>query len=117
MDGNRFTEKVQEALGAAQRLATRSGQQQFDVEHLLLTLLEQEPGLAVSILRKANVDTGALKRRLEQEIARLPRVSGPAGEPEQVYVSPRPTGCSPTPSRRRSNSRTITFPSSTCCSR
>jgi ATP-dependent Clp protease ATP-binding subunit ClpB len=89
MDGNRFTEKVQEALGAAQRLATRSGQQQVDVEHLLTALLDQEPGLAVSLLRKADVDVPALKRRLEQELARLPRVSGPSGEPEQVYVSPR----------------------------
>jgi ATP-dependent Clp protease ATP-binding subunit ClpB len=89
MDGNRFTDKVQEALGAAQRRATRSGQQQVDVEHLLLTLLEQEPGLAVSLLRKAGVDTDTLKRRLEQDLSRLPRVTGPSGEPEQVYVSPR----------------------------
>ena len=35
MDINRFTEKVQQALHGAQRLATRFGHQQVDVEHLL----------------------------------------------------------------------------------
>src|SRR2546430_2523282 len=89
MDSNRFTEKTQEALQAAQRRAQRAGQQQVDVEHLLAALLEQEPGLAVSILRKAEVHVEALQQRVEQELSRLPRVSTPSGEPEQVYVSPR----------------------------
>ena len=53
MDINRFTEKAQEALAAAQQRATRAGNQQVDVEHLLATLLDQEPGLAGAILRKA----------------------------------------------------------------
>ena len=34
MDFNKFTEKSQEAVGQAQALATRHGQQQVDVEHL-----------------------------------------------------------------------------------
>jgi ATP-dependent Clp protease ATP-binding subunit ClpB len=90
MDINRFTEKAQEALMSAQRLAQRGGQTQVEVEHLLLALLEQEPGLANSILRKAEVNVEGLKRRVEQEIGRLPRVSGPSGAgPEQVYVSAR----------------------------
>jgi len=87
MDINRFTEKAQEALAAAQRRAQRGGQQQVDVEHLLLALLEQEPGLAPSILRKANVDLDGLRRRAEQEVERLPRVS--SGGEENVYVSGR----------------------------
>jgi ATP-dependent Clp protease ATP-binding subunit ClpB len=86
MDINRFTEKAQEALQAANQRALRMGHQQMDVEHLLLTLLEQEPGLAVSILRKCDVNTEALKSRIERELEKLPRVSG-AGD--QVYVSGR----------------------------
>ena len=46
MDLNRFTEKLQEAVRAAQSLAVRYGHQQIDVEHLLAALLEQEAGLA-----------------------------------------------------------------------
>ena len=56
MDLNRFTEKVQEALASAQQRAASGGQQNIDVIHLLVSLLEQEPGLAVSVLRKAGVD-------------------------------------------------------------
>jgi ATP-dependent Clp protease ATP-binding subunit ClpB len=93
MDINRFTEKAQEALMNAQRLAQRGGQTQVEVEHLLLALLEQEPGLANSILRKGEINVDGpqgLKRRVEQEIARLPRVSGPSGAgPDQVGVSAR----------------------------
>ena len=46
MDFNRFTEKLQEAVRAAQGKAVRYGHQQIDVEHLLAGLLEQEGGLA-----------------------------------------------------------------------
>ena len=52
MDFNRFTEKLQEAFGAAQSLAAKRGNQQIDVEHLLIALLEQEGGLAQSILSR-----------------------------------------------------------------
>ena len=38
-------------------LRRRRGQQQIDVEHLLLALLEQEGGLAQSILAKADVNS------------------------------------------------------------
>lgn len=89
MDINRFTEKAQEALAAAQRQATRLSHQQVDVEHLLLALVEQEQGLAAPILRKADVDLERLKRRIEQELERLPRVSGPSGGPGQVHVTGR----------------------------
>jgi ATP-dependent Clp protease ATP-binding subunit ClpB len=80
MDINRFTEKAQQALQDGQRLAARGGQQYIEVEHLLAALLDQEPGLAASILRKANVNLDALKARVRQELERLPRISGGAGE-------------------------------------
>jgi ATP-dependent Clp protease ATP-binding subunit ClpB len=88
MDINRFTEKAQEALSAAQARATRNGQQNVDVEHVLLALLEQEGGLAPAILRKANVPVDRLRARVETEVDRLPRVSG-SGDSGQVYVSGR----------------------------
>jgi ATP-dependent Clp protease ATP-binding subunit ClpB len=89
MDINRFTEKAQEALAAAQRLATRLSHQQVDVEHLLMALLDQEQGLAPAILTKADVSVEALKVRLHRELERLPRVTGASGSNEQVYVSGR----------------------------
>src|SRR5215475_12315036 len=89
MDLNRLTEKAQEALGAAQSLAARHNHQQVDVEHLLAAMLDQERGLASSILNKAEVSVDGLKERLERELQRLPAVSGPSGGPEQIYVTGR----------------------------
>jgi ATP-dependent Clp protease ATP-binding subunit ClpB len=89
MDPNRFTEKVREALTASQSKAIRYGHQQVDVEHLLSALLEQENGLALSILAKADVPLANLAREIDRELDRLPKVSGPAGAPEQIYVTGR----------------------------
>ncbi|HEX6896956.1 MAG TPA: Clp protease N-terminal domain-containing protein, partial [Bryobacteraceae bacterium] len=91
MDFNRFTEKLQDAVRAAQSVAVQHGNQQVDVEHLMLALLDQEGGLAPSILNKADVRVDALRGRVQQEIGRLPKVSGPTGSPEQVYVTARIT--------------------------
>ena len=91
MDFNRFTEKMQEAVRAAQSIAVQHGNQQVDIEHLMLALLDQEGGLAPSILNKADIRVDALRTRVQQEIDRLPKVSGPSGGPDQVYVTPRIT--------------------------
>ena len=53
MDMNKFTEKAQQALAASQKLAARLNHQQIDVEHVLMSLLDQEKGLAPAILQKA----------------------------------------------------------------
>ena len=90
MDLNRFTEKLQEGLRTAQSLATRRGQQQLDVEHVLLALLEQEGGLAQSILLKAGVKLEDVHRALTVQLDKLPRVSGPAaGGLDQIYITSR----------------------------
>jgi ATP-dependent Clp protease ATP-binding subunit ClpB len=88
MDVNRLTQKAQEALGSAHTTAARFGHQQVDVEHLLSALLEQEGGLAPSIVSKAEIDLGNFTRRVEQEIERIPRVSGGAGA-DQIYITAR----------------------------
>ncbi len=89
MDINRFTEKLQEAIRSAESTAVRYGHQQIDVEHLLTALLAQEGGLAPSILSKAGIQVEPLARRLEAELDRMPKVSGPAGGRDQVYVTTR----------------------------
>ena len=91
MDFNRFTEKLQEAVRTAQSLASSHGNQQVDAEHLMLALLEQPGGLAPSILNKADVKVDTLRSRFQQEIDRLPKVSGASGGPDQIYVTTRLT--------------------------
>ncbi len=90
MDINRFTEKMQEAIRAAQSMATRLNHQQLDAEHVLAALLEQEGGLAGAILGKTGIATDLVLQRVEQELGRLPKVTGAGGGPaDQVYVTGR----------------------------
>jgi ATP-dependent Clp protease ATP-binding subunit ClpB len=89
MDFNRLTERSQEALRQAQALAVSYGHQQVDVEHLLLAMLEQQGGLAPSILQRADVPVEALEARLTQEIEKLPKVSGGGVRADQVYITTR----------------------------
>jgi ATP-dependent Clp protease ATP-binding subunit ClpB len=89
MDFNRFTEKLQEGVRSAQSVASRRGHQQLDVEHLLLALLEQEGGLAQSILLKANVKLEAVHQKLAQELDKLPKVTGGGAPMDQIYVTQR----------------------------
>ena len=88
MDLNRLTEKSQEAIRHAQALATQHGNQQVDVEHLMLALLEQEGGLVPSILLRADVPLDSLHRSLADELDKLPKVTG-TGATDQVYVTSR----------------------------
>jgi ATP-dependent Clp protease ATP-binding subunit ClpB len=89
MDFNRFTEKLQEGFRAAQGIASQRGQQQIDVEHLLLALLDQEGGLAQSLFTKAEVPPEMVRQKLVEALDKLPRVSGSAPGVDQLYMTKR----------------------------
>jgi ATP-dependent Clp protease ATP-binding subunit ClpB len=89
MDLNRLTEKSQEALRAAQALAVRRNHQAVDVEHLLAALLEEQEGLASAFLAAAGIAPSAAREQVEGELNRIPQVSGPGREAQQVYVTQR----------------------------
>jgi ATP-dependent Clp protease ATP-binding subunit ClpC len=59
----RFTEQAQEVLAASQELVGRYRHNQWDVEHVLLALLEQEKGITKEILRELRVDVEGVKRK------------------------------------------------------
>nr|CBH37545.1 chaperone clpB [uncultured archaeon] len=85
---DKLTLKAQEALQEAKNIADINNQQQLDVEHLLLALVEQPEGIAVPILQKIGVDIDQLKSRLSEHLSSLPQVHGGGGI-EQIYISPR----------------------------
>ena len=91
MDINRLTEKSQEALRQAQALASRRNHQGVDVEHLLAALLEPADGVVTALLTQTGVSVAAVKKGLDQELDRIPRVTGTgaAAGPEQLYVTQR----------------------------
>ena len=88
MNIDRYTEKAQEALQQASKIAQSKGQPQVDLEHLLSSLLAQDPGLALSILRKSNINTDSLRKRCDQELDRLPKVSG-SNQDGNIYLAGR----------------------------
>ncbi|TSA02972.1 MAG: ATP-dependent chaperone ClpB [Nitrospiraceae bacterium] len=73
---DRLTIKTQEALAEAQKLAEKAGHQHIDVEHLALALVRQREGLTPGLLQKLGVDPAVLGRELEQELKKVPQVSG-----------------------------------------
>ena len=73
---DRLTVKSQEALAEAQRVAERAGNQQIDVEHLALALVRQKEGLTPGLLNKLGADPTTIAGELEQELKRVPQVSG-----------------------------------------
>src|SRR5262249_46145108 len=89
MNLNRFTEKAQEALGRAQSAAVSRQNQGVDVEHLLSALLEDEQGLAASVLKLAGVDRNQVAQKLQAELDKIPRVSGAGADAGQAYVTQR----------------------------
>jgi ATP-dependent Clp protease ATP-binding subunit ClpB len=88
-DVNRMTTKLQEGLQQASALATRRNHQGIDVEHLLAALLDQEGGLAASLLDMAGVHARSVREALERELDRRPQVKGPAAGPSQAYLTQR----------------------------
>ncbi|MFZ1889504.1 MAG: ATP-dependent chaperone ClpB [Candidatus Binataceae bacterium] len=89
MNANRFTEKLQEALGRAQNAALAAHNQAVDVEHLLAALLEENDGLGTSILSLAGVDRAAVQAKLLAELKKIPQVTGGGSDSAQVYATQR----------------------------
>ena len=89
MDLSRFTEKSQEALARAQALAQERHHPELAAPHLLLTLLDQEQGVAPRLLRRAGADPADVREAVLQLLERRPRVSGPGAEPGKVYLDGR----------------------------
>jgi len=84
---DKFTVSSQESLQSANRIALEKGQQQIDVEHLLLAMLRHESGLASSILEKLGARPDRVEQELEQALERIPKVQGISSD--QMYITPR----------------------------
>jgi len=76
MDLEKFTEKARQAIADSQKLAARLNHQQIDAEHVLVSLLDQEKGLAPAILTKAGLSPEAVAVKLHRELEKQPRVIG-----------------------------------------
>jgi ATP-dependent Clp protease ATP-binding subunit ClpB len=73
---DRLTNSTREALGAAQQEAAQAGNPEITSEHLLLSLLKKEGGVAAPMLQKAGLDVRALAAGLGRLLGKLPKVQG-----------------------------------------
>ncbi|MDL2124305.1 MAG: ATP-dependent chaperone ClpB [Deltaproteobacteria bacterium] len=82
---DKFTIKSQELIQNAQSLASNNNNQQIEPEHLLSAMLNEQEGIARSMLRKLGVSPEAVAQEIAMAMDKLPKVSG-AGD---VYISQR----------------------------
>ena len=83
MDMEKFTERSRGFLQAAQTIAIREGNQRVVPEHLLKALMDDDQGLAANLIARSGGDAQAVRRVVDETVAKLPKVSGGDG---QVYV-------------------------------
>jgi len=81
-----FTEQAQEVLHNSQEMVRRYNHSQWDVEHVLLALLELEKGLPGDILTELGINAQAVKARLHQVLEAAPKVTSDSA---QIYATPR----------------------------
>ena len=80
MNIEKFTTKFQQAIAEAQSLAIGKDNQFIEPMHLLSALLNQQDGSVAPILTASGVNVAALRNELNNELAKLPQVSGNGGD-------------------------------------
>ena len=86
MNLNKLTDKAQEAVVEAQRVAESRQHTQVEPEHLLAALVVQDNGVVPAILDKLGVSPAQVTQRLETTLNGFARAATPG---QQVYVSQR----------------------------
>ncbi|XVG94972.1 ATP-dependent chaperone ClpB [Eubacteriales bacterium KG125] len=84
MNIEKYTENARQAIVECQNIAISEGNQELQIEHLALALLMQREGLIPKLVNAMGIDPAAIIGDLEEEIEKLPRVSGGA---DNVYAS------------------------------
>jgi len=87
MNLDKFTNKAREAVSNCRGLLTRFGHSQVTPEHVLLSLLEQEEGLAAKILERLDANPAKVLEDLTQYLDSLPKGSSVSTTKDELHVS------------------------------
>ena len=79
MNINKFTQKSLQAVQDCEKTAMEYGNQEIEQEHLLYALLTQDDSLILKMMEKMGLDKNLVVDRVEQAIAKRPKVQG--GQP------------------------------------
>src|SRR5437867_8776141 len=86
MRQDRFTEGAQEVLAASQEMVRKERHSQWDVEHVLLAMLQHTGGILPQVFENLKVDVGKLRDAVAQSLAKSPKL---AYDVVQIYTTPR----------------------------
>ncbi len=86
MKQEKFTEQAQEALAASQELVRSYKHNQWDVEHILMALLQQDKGLVVDLFNSLGIDINKVRGQVSASLESMPKVAYDSG---QIYATPR----------------------------
>ena len=81
-----FTDAARRVLHDSQQIVGRYRHSQWDAEHVLMALLEQQEGVPADALREIGADVAQLRQRLDALLERSPKASNPS---QQIYQTPR----------------------------
>jgi ATP-dependent Clp protease ATP-binding subunit ClpC len=86
MRQDRFTEQAQEVLQASQELVRTSRHAQWDVEHVLLALLQHPNSLAKQVFTKLGVNAELVQQKVADALGKAPKLGY---DVVQIYTTPR----------------------------
>jgi ATP-dependent Clp protease ATP-binding subunit ClpB len=81
---DKLTRRSREALSEAVRQATAEGNPHVEALHVLTALIEQDGGTAAPLLRAVNADPAAILTEAEDQLARLPKITGTTASPPDM---------------------------------
>ncbi len=81
-----FTEQAQEAIGSSYDVVRRYRHAQWDVEHVMLALLENPKGVPAQLLGELGVNVDTVRAEIEQILDATPKL---ASQPSQIHPTPR----------------------------
>jgi ATP-dependent Clp protease ATP-binding subunit ClpB len=84
MNIEKYTERVRGFIQSAQTLALSRSHQQFTPEHILKVLVDDEEGLAASLIERAGGRPADVRAGVEAALKALPKVEGGNG---QLYLA------------------------------
>ena len=93
MRQERFTEQAQEVLAMSQELVRQYQHSQWDVEHILLALLQQERGLVRDIFQELGADIETVRSKTEAALL-LTVVNAPYSSSPSMYTEGYSCSCS-----------------------
>jgi ATP-dependent Clp protease ATP-binding subunit ClpB len=80
MNLNKYTQKAQEAVLAAQSLAEESNHSQIEPLHLLAALMRQTEGVVPQIVSRIGASRPQLNQRIEEALQNMPRAVGASAQ-------------------------------------